>query len=138
MEPGTFREKAQIPDAAEVAATLGKTFGLWTALRAALHDRLGSLDEAWKFSGKQYGWSLQLSLKKRAVVYLTPCPGFFRASFAFSDQAVAAARQSDLPAKLIEEIESAQKYLEGRPVRVEVRKKSALDLVLKLATIKLA
>jgi hypothetical protein len=138
MEPGTFREKTHTPEAQEIEPALGKTFALWTELKSVLTDLFGPLDEAWKFSGKQHGWSLQLSLKKRAMVYLTPCPGFFRASFAFSDKAVAAAHQSDLPEKLLQEIDGARKFMEGRPVRIEVRKKADAGLVIKLALIKMS
>jgi len=54
-------------------------------------ERLASehapVTETWSFSGKSHGWLLRLAHRKKALVYLVPCPGAFVASCALSDEA---------------------------------------------------
>ncbi|MHC4470886.1 MAG: DUF3788 domain-containing protein [Planctomycetota bacterium] len=138
MEPSAFCDKSKVPHDDEVAEVLGRARGNWDALRAHLAETCDPLIEAWKFSGKKYGWALKLEHKKRAVLYLTPMKGLFRAGAALGDKAVAAARESDLPPDVVEAIDSAKKYMEGRPVRIEVRNEKDLAVVKKIAAIKLA
>lgn len=138
MEYSAFLDKSRMPREEEVRVVIGKTFVFWSELIAACTARFAPLEATWKFSGQKYGWSLQLKQKKRAVVYLTPCRGYFRASFAFGDKAVQAAHAGDLPPSLLDEMDQAKKYAEGRPVRVEVRKRQDAEIVQKLAEIKMA
>ena len=76
--------------------------------------------------------------KKRTVLYMTPCERYFLASFALGEKAVQAAHQSDLPDSVLNIIDSARKYAEGRGVRLEVRSKKDLENVKELAAIKMA
>ena len=76
--------------------------------------------------------------KQRVIVYLSPCRGCFRASFALGDKAVRAARQSGLPAGAVKIIDQAKRYAEGTAVRIEVKAAEDLAVVEKLAAIKLA
>jgi hypothetical protein len=59
------------------------------------------------------------------------------ASFALGEKAVKAAHESDLPASVLEIIDSAKKYAEGRGVRLEVRNAEDICNVEKLAVIKM-
>ena len=52
---------------------------------------------------------------------MTPCEGYFIASFALGEKAVRAAHETDLPVSALEVIDIAKKYAEGRGVRLEVR-----------------
>ena len=45
---------------------------------------------------------------------MTPCNGFFLASFALGEKAVKAAHESDLPAHVLDGIDSAKEYAESR------------------------
>ncbi len=96
------------------------------------------LAEKWNFPGQKWGWSLQLKQKKRTVLYMTPCKGYFLAGFALGEKAVKAAHESGLPESVLNIINGARKYAEGRAVRVEVRTKKDLDNTKKLAAIKMA
>ena len=60
------------------------------------------------------------------------------AGFALGEKAVKAAHQSKLPKAVLDLIDSAPKYAEGRAVRLEVRTKKDVALVEKLAAIKMA
>ena len=86
----------------------------------------------------KYGWSVQLQHKKRTVVYIIPNKGQRTGAFAFGEKAVAAAHAGDLPATILDLIDNAKKYPEGRAVRLDVKTKPDVEIVEKLAAIKLA
>ena len=121
-------------------ATLGKTSAHWARLHADLSAEYGPLAEKWIFSAKTQRWSLQLKheKKKRTVLYLIVCPGHFLAGFALGEKACRAARASDLPAAVLETIEAAPRYAEGRGVWLEVRSWKDAEDVKKVAAIKMA
>ncbi len=139
MAWSAFDDKAEQPTDSDVAEVLGvRVSANWDRLKASIAQTYAPLLETWKFSGTAYGWSLQLKQKKRAVVYMTPCRGFFRAAFAFGEKAAKAANEAGLPAPALKIIRDAPKYAEGRAVRIEVRTKKDVILVEQLAAIKMA
>ena len=118
MALSAFDDKSHLPNEKDLAAMLGPTSALWDDLKAHLASQYEPLTEQWNFSGKNYGWGLQLKQKKRTVLYMTPCQGYFLASFALGEKAVQAAHQSGLPDSVLSVIDSARKYAEGRGVRL--------------------
>jgi hypothetical protein len=96
------------------------------------------LDETWIFSGANWGWSLRLKQKKRTVLYMTPCKGYFQVGFALGEKAVTSAHSSTLPDAVLAIIDGAKKYAEGRAVRIEIRNKKDLENAKKLSFIKMA
>jgi hypothetical protein len=138
MALSAFDDKSREPGARELAAVLAETADLWDELRSSLASRFDPLSEEWVFSGKKWGWALRLKHKKRAVLYMTPCGGYFTAGFAIGQKAFEAARQSDLPRSFLDVIDNSQRYAEGRAVRVDVRNAEDLGNVIQLATIKMA
>jgi len=81
---------------------------------------------------------LRLKHKKRAVLYMTPCEGYFLASFALGEKAVQAAHDSNLPASVVQLIDGAKKYAEGRGVRLKVTSTRDVRYIEKLAIIKMS
>jgi hypothetical protein len=138
MALSAFNDKQKMPEAEELAKVLGQAHTLWNELKERISTEHAPIIEEWTYSGKNYGWSLRLKQKKRAVVYLTPCEGYFRIGLAFGKKAVQAAQQSDLPAPVLKLIDEAPKYPEGRGVRMEVRSEEDIRIVEKLAAIKMA
>jgi len=96
------------------------------------------LDRTWNFAGAKWGWSLRLKQKKRTVLYMTPGNRHFMVGFALGERAVKAAHAVPLADSILALIDAAQKYAEGRAVRVEVRTKKDLAVVKELAAIKMA
>lgn len=92
------------------------------------------------YSGKTARWSLQLKQRKRdrTILYLIVCQGQFLAAFAPGEKACCVARESGLPVAVLETIEAAPKYAEGRGRWLEVRSKRDADGVCRLVFIKLA
>jgi hypothetical protein len=125
-------------DDASLATMLGKTKPHWDVLLARLAGECPSHAREWKNYGKKHGWQLKVSSGKRSLVYLVPEEGGFRALMALRAGAVGALRDAGLPAELVDEIEGAKVYPEGRPVRVTVKTKQDADVVKKLVALKLA
>ena len=138
MALSAFDEKSRPPREGELASTLGSSFALWNELKKRIASRFTPLSIEWGFSSKTTGWGLRLKQEKRAVLYMTPCKGYFLASFALGEKAVKAAKTSGLPAPVLAVIESAKKYAEGRGVRLEVRSARDIQDIEKLAQIKMA
>jgi hypothetical protein len=133
-----FDDKSRPPNQEEVAAVLGRAGAAWTQLRERIASRFAPLAESWGYASKSTGWGLKLVQGKRTVMYMTPQNGAFLASFALGERAAAAAREARLPAEMLESIDSAPRYAEGRGVRLEVRKLAQLPAIVRLAEIKMA
>lgn len=135
--PNAFIGKASQPTHAEVAAALGPAAEVWKQLVDWFAER-GVTDQEWKSYSAKAGWTLLLKLKKRTIVYLAPCDGCFRVSFALGDRAMAAARQSDLPKATLKLIDEAPHYAEGTGIRLIVKETKDFAVIQRLARIKLA
>jgi len=135
--PNAFIGKTTLPTAKEITTVLGASAALWKQLVDWLAEQ-GVVEQEWKSSSPKYGWSLLLKLKKRTIVYLSPCAGCFRASFVLGDRAVAAARQSDLAKSTLKLLDKAPHYAEGTGLRLMVKDPKDLTAIRKLALIKLA
>jgi len=133
-----FDDKSKKPRVSDLEKTLGRTFVHWGNLITYLAKEYAPLLEKWNFAGAKWGWSLQLKQKKRTVLYLTPCEKHFLVGLVLGERAVKAAHDSSLPDSVLAIIDGAKKYAEGRGVRLEIRKKTDLDSVKKLAAIKMA
>jgi len=134
--PNAFAGRSEPPSQAEVALALGNSQNLWLELVSTLKQEF-QLTEEWGSSSVKAGWSLRLQNKKRNIVYLAPWKGSFLASFALGDKAIAAAKKSKLPARVLRLIGEAKRYAEGTAVRVEVQKPADVAAVKILAKIKL-
>jgi hypothetical protein len=133
-----FDDKARPPRDDELAAMLGSTFAFWNELKKRVASRFAPLSIEWGFTSRKTGWGVRLKREKRTILYMTPCKGYFTASFALGEKAVQAAHESDLPASVLKVIDSAKKYAEGRGVRLEVTSAEDVRSVEKLAVIKMA
>lgn len=138
MALSAFDDKSSQPAPGQIQDMLRRTGVHWNALIAHISAEYPPLDQTWNFSGAKWGWSLRLKQKKRTVLYMTPCRGFFLVGFVLGEKAVKAARDSNLSEAVLAVIDEAKKYAEGRGVRLEVRNKKDLDCAKKLAAVKMA
>ena len=136
MLPNAFAGHAKQPTEKELASALGQTDVLWKELVTNLKRDLKLDGEEWNTYSVKAGWSLRLQLKKRNIVYLGPRAGCFLASFVLGDKAVAAARKSGLPSRVLKMIAAAKRYPEGTAVRIEVHDSGDASVVKTLAKIK--
>jgi hypothetical protein len=137
MALSAFDDKTHEPASNELTEVLGPTAVLWESLISKIESSFDPLEQDWGFSGKKWGWALRLKHKKRSVLYMTPSNGFFLAGFALGQRALDAARQSGLSRSVLEHIDGAQKYAEGRAVRLEVRSPEDVNDVAAVAHIKM-
>ena len=138
MALSAFDDKSNQPNADELAQVLGKSHSLWYELQKEVCSLFTPALVEWGYASKSTGWGMRIKTEKRVIIYMTPCRGYFLASFALGEKAVRAARDAKLPAKILSAIDAAPKYAEGRGVRIEVRTKSDVKAIAKLAAIKLA
>jgi hypothetical protein len=138
MALSAFDDKSLPPRDDELEATLGAAFAWWRELQLVLAARFAPLSLEWGFTSKATGWGARLRHDKRIVLYLLPCEGYFLASFVLGERAVRAARDSDLPYSVVQAIDTARMYAEGRGVRLEVRSAADVPAIERLVAIKLA
>jgi hypothetical protein len=138
MLPNAFIGKPKKPSEEELVSVLGSTKVLWDQLLAALADELDISTHEWNSYSLKAGWSLKVKKDDRTILYLSPCSGSFRVSFALGDKAVKAALQSKLPPRILKIIKEAKRYAEGTAVRIEVKAAPDLAAIHKLAALKLA
>jgi hypothetical protein len=136
MQEHIFIDKSVKPDNQKLSKALGASYKYWEEIKKSLTNEYGELIEEWKYYGQKMGWTLKLLLKKRNLFFFTAYDKYFRLAFVFGDKAVAEIEMSDLPKNLIEELRNARKYVEGRGLRIEVRKKSDIENIKKLVAIK--
>lgn len=137
MALSVLDDKSKLPDDEQLGDVLGETKRFWDEIMDHLSGVYKPVKEEWKFAGQKWGWSLSVMRKKRTILYLTPGRGFYYAGFVLGGKAVETARQSGLPASILEIISSAPKYAEGTGVRLEVRTEEDLEAVKKLTKIKM-
>ena len=137
MSVSIYDDKLITPDDTMLAYDLEGTYQYLERIRNFIEQEYGSVIPEWKFYNKKSGWLLKLFNKKRNVMFVIPCNGFFRTSFIFGNKAVELVVQSKLPDSIKKELVEAKKYAEGRGISVPVRTQNDCDLILKLITIKL-
>ena len=117
-----FPDKNTPPSDVELRAALAETAGLWEELIARLAAHFPPIDVVWNIASKKTGWSARVNHRKRTIVYLLPCDGFFQVSLALGEKAATAARTSELRDALLPLIDAAPKYAEGRGIRFEIHR----------------
>jgi hypothetical protein len=133
-----FDDKLNQPTDADLARALKGAFVFWNELKQRVASRFTPLTCEWGFTSKTTGWGLRLKHKERIILYMTPCEGYFLASFALGEKAVQAAHHGDLPDSILKVIDSAKKYAEGRGVRLKVTSARDVRHIEKLAVIKMS
>jgi hypothetical protein len=137
MALSAFDDKSKQPQEEDLKITLGSAYPHWSDLKKLIVTTYAPVSVEWGFASKSTGWGLRLKRDNRAILYMTPCKGYFLASFALGEKAVKAAHESDLPASVLAVIDGAKKYAEGRGVRLEVRSTEDVRTIEKLAVIKM-
>jgi hypothetical protein len=138
MFPNAFIGRSRKPTEDDLTTALGPGRALWDRLIVDLAAECGANVQEWKSYSKKAGWSLCLKSKKRTIIYLSPCQGCFRVALILGDKAVAAARQSRLPRRIIGIINESKRYPEGTGVRLAIEKPADIEIAKQIAAIKLA
>jgi hypothetical protein len=134
MPNSAFTDKAKKPTAKELISVLGENAKLWDEFATHIRKEYVPISDEWKF---YKSWHWVLKRKARTICYFFPEKNQFTVAFVFGEKAVEAAKQSKLPKKILDTIESARKYAEGRGFYVECKKESDLKHLLTLTRIKM-
>lgn len=136
MPLSIFADKQRKPEYKDVIEVLGGTAIFWDTIKNNISSQYPGSIEEWKYYSKSSGWTLLLKYKKRTILYLFPCDGYITVLFVFGERAVQKAYENDLPQYIIERIESAVPYMEGRSFQIDVKNESDIEHVKKLIDIK--
>jgi hypothetical protein len=132
-----FAGKTDPPDDQELRLALGPAKTLWEELVGDLQGKHDVNVQEWGSSSPKAGWSLRLKRKDRIILYLIPMRGSFQVSLVLGDKGVKAARQSELPERVLKTIAGAKRYAEGTGIRLAVRGPADLAAIEQLAQIKI-
>ena len=136
MPLSALDEKTRQPTPADLQAVLNRAYAPWAKLIALVAERIAPITEVWKYTSASTGWGLRLLHKDRVILYMTPQRDQFLVSFALGEKAVATARAAKLHASVLDAIDAAPRYAEGRGVRIVVRNARQLAPLARLAEIK--
>jgi hypothetical protein len=135
---GSKRDLGAPPEAKELAARLGEASKVWDALVAEVGRAFGPVAGRWGRAGAKYPWTYAVEGGGRKLVYLVAGEASFGATVVMGEKAIARALEEGVGPEVRAAIEGARKYVEGRPVRLEVRGVSDVDAVVGLVRCKLA
>ena len=132
-----FPDKAAKPTEQGLEENLGCSYEIWKQIHDFVFEQYPNGIAEWNFPGKKYGWNYRIKDKKRAIIYLLPREGFFKAALIFGDKAVAKVMDSDISQPIKDALISARKYAEGRGIGLEIKDHSLVADIEKLVLIKL-
>lgn len=138
MSDNAFIGKMEQPAEGELTTALGPAKEVWDRLLAGLAEEHGVNIREWKCHSPKWGWVLRVKLKKRTIVWLSPCSSSIEVLFIFGSKAMAALQQCQLPKRIVKALSEAPKYPEGTGLRLRVRRPQGIAALRKLAAIKIA
>jgi hypothetical protein len=137
MALSAFDDKSHPPQPDEIHQIFGSTAKLWQAIISHVTGTYPPITEHWNFSGAKFGWSLRLKQKDRIILYLTPQEGHFLAGIVLGEKAARAAHENGLPEAVLNLIDAAPKYAEGRGIRMAVISDDEVEVVKQFVKLKM-
>ncbi|WP_321322509.1 DUF3788 domain-containing protein [Labilibaculum sp.] len=138
MDISIFTDKTAEPTQKGLQEQLASLYPLWEQIAESVRKKYPNPKEEWNYPGKNYGWSFRLKDKKRAIIYLLPRQGYFKAAFVFGQKAMDQVMAGDIDAAIKEDLAGAKKYAEGRGLSIEVHNAKPINNIEKLIDIKIA
>lgn len=137
MATSIYDDKLIVPTDKMLKYDLGETKIYLDKISTFIAAEYGDLNHDWKFYNKKTGWILKLFSKKRNIIFIVPCQGYFMAAFTLGDKAVALVDESDISDDIKEQFKNAKKYMEGRTINFDIKNEGDLDNALKLVQVKM-
>lgn len=138
MCANAFIGRTTPPSENDLAVALGPAKAIWDELLRELSTTWAADGREWKCYAAKAGWSLRVTRQERTTVWLSPGEDCFQLLFIFGDAALAVARRTRLPQRVMQAINESPKYPEGTGVRLCIKSMRDLVAVKKLAMIKFA
>ena len=138
MDTSIFMDKKSLPTEHDLEWALAGTHDVWKSIEVYVHLKYTGAKDEWGYSGDKYGWSFRIKDKKRAIVYLLPRDGYFKAAFIFGQKATDRIMSSPVSEAIKEKLAAARVYAEGRGIRIDIRNEGLVPDIKELIDIKLA
>ena len=127
MALSIFEDNSSVPGNDDLSRALGDKYELWNEIKEFVQKQYSDVSEEWNHSGKNSGWGFRLRYKKRVIVYLIPCSGFFKVGLVYGEKATKEALNSTISEEIKSIIKNAKVYGEGRGFRIDVTNKDILE-----------
>jgi hypothetical protein len=138
MEPPVLTDKDEFPSEEVIASHLGKRMALWNALFEFIHAEHADFEKRWRYYNDGKSWLLNVSRKKKTVLWLSVIRGTFRITAYFTDKAAESIAASVLSAELKERFVAARAMGKLRGITITFKKKSDVEDAKILIALKLA
>ena len=136
MSLSIFEDKTHQPTAFDLEIKLGQAYSFWKDIVEQMQGNFQNVVEEWAYSGAKYGWSMRLCIKKRRIIYLTPCEYSMKVGMVLGQKAYDQIAELDINPALKELVLSAPKYGEGYGFSFDLEKEEWLEDVKKLIAVK--
>lgn len=137
MAASIFDVKTVEPSEQMLITELGKSKVYLDQIAFFIEKEYGGISHEWKYYGNKSGWILKLYSKKRNILFVIPCHGYFRISFTFSEKPVHEIMQHELPGFNKQDLLDSRKYAEGRTFQYDVKNDSDYSNVTTFIQIKM-
>ena len=138
MEPHVLTDPKLFPSDEVVFSHLGKSRAHWEALFAFIRAEHPDFVERWRFYNDGKSWLLNVSRKKKTVVWVSVSQGSFRITAYFTDKATAAIEASALSDELKEQFRDGKSYGKLRAITITFRRKRDVEDAKVLLALKVA
>ena len=131
-----FGDKSHPPTDKDLARCLGPALVFWRRIQKAVASKVPGILAEWGYTSRGTGWGLRLKSGTRVILYMTPGEGQFLASIVLGERSISTARR--LPVEVRRLLDAANRYAEGRGVRLRVWRASDVEIVARLVSLKLS
>lgn len=126
-----------IPTDEIVFSHIGERKILWKKMLEGISGQHKNISWNWNYYNDGHQWLFKLVQKKKTILWgAILSTGEFRITFYFADKAMPFIDESDLPPGIKEDFRTAKKYGQIRPVTLLVNSDDDVDIIFKLADIK--
>jgi hypothetical protein len=124
MNERPFLDETKKPDEESIRAVLGNTYTYYDKVVGLASSYL----QAWIFS-KRSGWTLKISDRKKALLYLIPLDNSFKISLTIREKEREAFLHDDELRIIHEKISASKKYPEGYAMQFDIGSRSEFEPV---------
>jgi hypothetical protein len=132
MSIGYFTEKTTQPTPGDIQNVIGSRFYLWEDLLKHIRDTYKPQEDFKFLYGKNYGWAVRFRLKGKLLTSLYPADGGFKAQIILSPGEVETALSMDPGKNVLQSIEAATPYPEGRWLFIPVENPADMQDIIDL------
>jgi hypothetical protein len=136
MALSAFADRACPPSPSELRQALAVADPLWHQIITHASESCPPITEQWNYANARWGWSVRLKCRDRVLLYLTPQTAGILVGVVLGEKAAQSAHAADLPGPVLELIDNAPRYAEGRGIRLVVATDADLAVVRHLLALK--